>query len=86
MAASRLALRKLCGILFFYVQCFTSLAQEMTCVITYSLEELLEIRAAVTYKNYQHYDQEYNFTEAGPLFALPRAIELIPEAEPKHYR
>jgi hypothetical protein len=46
-------------------------------VITYSWEELLDIRAAVTHQNYQHYDQEYNF---------PGAIELIPEADPKHRR
>ena len=41
---------------------------------------------AVTHQHYQHYDQEYDFPEADPLFAPPRAIELIPEADPKHRR
>ena len=35
---------------------------------------------------HQHYDQEYNFPESDPLFVPPRAIELIPEADPKHLR
>jgi hypothetical protein len=52
-------------------------------VIAYSWEELLDIRVAVTH---QDYDQEYNFSEADPLFAPPRVIELIPEADPKQHR
>ena len=41
----------------------------------------MDIRAAVTH---QHYDQEYNFPKLDPLFLPSRAIELIPEAAPKH--
>lgn len=48
-AAVLLALRKLCNILFFYVLFLTLLAQEMFCVITFSREELLDIRAVVTH-------------------------------------
>jgi hypothetical protein len=58
----------------------------MFCVLTYSREELLDIIVAVTHQNYQHYDQEYDFPRADPLFNLPRAIALIPEADPKHRR
>ena len=35
---------------------------------------------------YQRYDQEYNFPEANPLSEPPKAIELIPEADPKQRR
>jgi hypothetical protein len=58
----------------------TLLAQKWFCVITYSREELLNIRAAVTHQHYQRYDKEYDFPESDPLFAHTRAIELIPEA------
>ena len=58
MAASQLALKHLCSILFVYVLFFPLLAQEWICVITYSREELLDIRAAVTHQNYQHHDQD----------------------------
>ena len=58
----------------------------MFCVITFSREKLLDIRAAVTHQHYQHYDQECDFPESAPLFVPPRAIELIPEAVPKHCR
>jgi hypothetical protein len=44
------------------------------------------IRVAVTHQHYQHYDQEYDFPESDPLFVPPRAIELIPETDPKHCR
>jgi hypothetical protein len=37
-----------------------------------------------THQHYQLYNQEYNFPELDTLFAPPRAIELIPEADPKH--
>jgi L-ascorbate metabolism protein UlaG (beta-lactamase superfamily) len=50
------------------------------------LEELLDIRVVVTHQHYQHYDQEYDFPESDPFFVSPRAIELIPEADPKHRR
>ena len=62
---------------------FTLLAQQLFCVITYSREELLDIREAVTHQNFQHYEKDYDFPGADPLFALTRAIELIPEADPK---
>jgi hypothetical protein len=76
--ASLLVLRKLCSTFFYIV---TLLAQEILSVIKYSREELLDIRATSTY---QHYDQEYDFPEADPLFAPPpRALDLIPEADPK---
>jgi hypothetical protein len=46
---------------------------------TYSREELLDIRATSTY---QHYDQEYDFPEADPLFGLPpRTMDRSPAAE-----
>jgi hypothetical protein len=83
MAALRLALKKLCSILFVYVLFLTILAQELFCVITYSRKELLDIRAAVTHQNFKHYDQDYDFPGVDPLFALPKAIELNPEADPK---
>jgi hypothetical protein len=31
---------------------------------------------------HQYYDQEYDSPESDPLFVPPRAIELIPEADP----
>ena len=54
-------LRKLCSIL-----CIISyiVTPRKSCLITYSREELLDIRAKSTY---QHYDQEYDFPEVDPL-------------------
>ena len=43
------------------------LPQKILGFITYSREELLDIRASSTH---QHYDQEYDFPEAEPLFSL----------------
>lgn len=40
----------------------TLLAQKLFCVITYSREELLNIRETSTYQHNQHYDQEYDFS------------------------
>jgi hypothetical protein len=57
-AASLLALRKLCSI-FFHVLFLTLLGQNFWGVITYSQEELLDIRATRTHQHYHHYDQEY---------------------------
>ena len=56
------------------------LAQKLLSVITYSREELLDIRETSTY---QHHDQEYDFPEADPLFEPPKGFELIPEADLK---
>jgi hypothetical protein len=56
------------------------LAQKILSVITFSREELLDIREMSTY---QHYDQEYDFPKADPSSAPSRAFELIPEANPK---
>ena len=64
----------------FFKLCLTLLAQKILSVITYSREELLDIRATFTY---QHYDQEYNFPIVGPLSTPLRAFELIPEADRK---
>jgi hypothetical protein len=62
----------------------TLLAQKILSVITYSREELLDIKAMSTY---QHYDQEYVFPKANPLFGSPPwTWDLIPEADPKHRR
>jgi hypothetical protein len=62
----------------------TLLAQKILSVITYSREELLDIRATSAY---QHYDQEYDCPETDPLFTSPpRAFDLIPEADPKQRR
>jgi hypothetical protein len=69
-----LVLRKLCSI-FLNVLFLTLLAQKILSVITYSREELLNIRATPTY---QHYDQEYDFPKA-----TPKAFKLFPEADPK---
>jgi hypothetical protein len=81
--ASLLVLTKLSSILFFNVLFLTSLAQKMLSFITYSREEQFDIKATSTY---QHYDQEYDFPEADPLFAPPpRAFDVIPEADPKQH-
>jgi hypothetical protein len=64
MAALVRVSRKLCSISFFYVLFLTLLLQVMLGFITYSREELLDIRAMSTH---QHYDQEYDFPGADPL-------------------
>jgi hypothetical protein len=52
--------------------------------ITYSREELLDIRSTSTHN---HYDQEYDFPEADPLFSPPpRTMDGIPAGEPKQRR
>ena len=52
--------------------------------ITYSREELLNIRAA---SPHHQYDQEYDFREADPVFCLlPRTTEWIPACDPKQRR
>ena len=68
---------------FFYVLFLTLLAQKTLSVITYSREELLDIRETSTYQHNQHYDQEYDFPKGDPLSVPPRAFELIPEPAPK---
>jgi hypothetical protein len=66
---------------FFYVLFLTLLPQEILSLITYSREELLDIRAMSTL---QHYDLEYDFPEADPLFGLPpRTMDWIPTGDPK---
>ena len=68
-------------LLFFNVLFLTLLPQEILSRITYSWDELLDIRVTSTY---QHYDQEYNFPEVDPLFGPPlRTMDLIPVADPK---
>ena len=84
-AAEILDPRQFCSILFFYVFFYTLLGQNVF-VITYSREELLYIRVVVTHQHYQYYDQVYDFPKSDTLFIPPRAIELIPEADPKHRR
>jgi hypothetical protein len=82
-AASLQVLRKLSSIWVFYALLLTVLAQKTLSVITYSREELLDIRETSTYQHNQHYNQEYDFPKADPLSATLRAFELIPEADPK---
>ena len=82
MATSLQVLRKLCSISFFYVLFVTLLSQKILSVITYSREELLDIRETSTY---QHNDQEYDIPKADPLSAPPRVFELIPEVDPKQH-
>ena len=49
--------------------------------ITYSREELLNISAT---SPHHHYDQEYDFPEADPVFCLPpRTMDQIPAGDPK---
>ena len=81
MAASLRVPRKLCSILYFYVLCLTLLLQEILGVITFSQEELKDIRAMSTH---QHYDQECDFPEADPLFGPPtRTMDRITAGDPK---
>jgi hypothetical protein len=66
---------------FFYVVFLTLLPQGILGFITYSRDELLDIRAMSTH---QHYDQEYDFPEAYPLFCPPpRTMDWIPAGDPK---
>ena len=61
---------------FFYVLFLTLVPQVILGFITYSREELLNIRATSTH---HHYDQECNFPEADPVFCLPpRTMDWIP--------
>ena len=70
--------------LVFYVLFLTLLPQVILDFITYSREELLDIRATSTH---QHYDQEYDFPEADPLFfPPPRTIDRISAGDPKQRR
>ena len=58
----------------YFLQCYPSF-------ITYSREELLDIRATSTH---QHYYQEYDFPEADPLFGPPpRTMDRFPAGDPK---
>ena len=69
---------------FFYVLFLTLLPQEILSVIPYNREELLDISATSIY---QHYDQEYDFPEADPLFGPPpRTMDRIPAGDPKQRR
>ena len=69
---------------FFYVLFLTLVPQVILGFITYSREELLNIRATSTH---HHYDQEYDFPdfpEADPVFWLPpRTMDRIPAGDPK---
>ena len=52
--------------------------------ITYSREELLNIRATSTH---HHYNQEYDSPEADPVFCIPpRTMDPIPAGDPKQRR
>jgi hypothetical protein len=84
MAASLRVPRKLCSILFVYMFFLTLVPQVILGFITYSREELLNIRATSTR---HHYDQEYDFPEADPVFGLPpRTMDRIPAGDPKQRR
>ena len=75
MAASLRVPRKLCSFLFFYVLFLTLVPQVILGFITYSREELLNIRSASTH---HQYDQEYVFRNADPVFCLTnRTTERI---------
>jgi hypothetical protein len=67
--------------MFSYVLFLTLLPQEILSLITYSREEILDIRATSTY---QHYDREYEFPDADTLFGPPpRTMDQIPVGTPK---
>jgi hypothetical protein len=81
IVASLRVLRKLCSV-FKNVLFIALLHQEILSLITYSREELLDIKATSIY---HHYDQEYNFPEADTLFGPPpRTMDQILEADPNH--
>lgn len=71
MAASLRVPRKLCSFLFFYVLFLTLVPQVILGFITYSREELLNIRSASTH---HQYDQEYVFRDAAPVFCLTTSV------------
>ena len=60
----------------------TLLAQNFFGVITYSREELLDIRTAVTHQHYQHYDQEYN-SRSGSFVRTPQGNRTDSRGRPK---
>ncbi|XP_070292231.1 perforin-1 isoform X2 [Salvelinus sp. IW2-2015] len=67
MAASLRVPWKICSILFFYVLFLTSVPRVILGFITYSREELLNIRLTSTHhRSYQ----EYDFPETDPVFCL----------------
>ena len=68
-AASQLALRKLQYFVCLCTIFFTELALELFSAITYSWEELLDIRAAVTHQNYQHHE-DYELEQILCLLSL----------------
>ena len=69
---------------FLRVIFFRLVPQVILGFITYSLGELLNIRATSTH---YHYDQEYAFPEADPVFfPPPRTMDRIPAGEPKQHR
>ncbi|CDQ93070.1 unnamed protein product, partial [Oncorhynchus mykiss] len=81
MAASLRVPRKLCSFLFFYGLFLTLVPQVILGFITYSREELLNIRSASTH---HQYDQEYAFRDADPVLCLTnRTTEWIPCSDPK---
>ena len=84
MAASLRVPRKLCSFLYFYVLFLTLVPQVILDFITYSREELLNIRATSTH---HQYDQEYDFPGTDPVFCLsPRTTDWIPACDPKQRR
>ena len=84
MAASLRVPRKLCSMFFFYVLYLTLVPQVILGFITYSREELLDIRATSTH---HHFDQEFDFPEADSLFCPPpRTMDRIPAGKPKQRR
>ena len=82
MAASLRVPRKLCSFFFYVFLTFLTLVPQVILgFITYSREELLNIRLASTH---HQYDQEYDFREADPVFCLStRTTEWIPAGDPK---
>ena len=69
---------------FFTCVFITLVPQVILGSITYSQDELLNIRATSTH---HHYDQEYDFREADPVFCPPpRTMDRIPAGEPKQRR
>ena len=84
MAASLRVPWKICSILFFYVLFLTSVPQVILGFITYSREELLNIRLTSTHhRSYQ----EYDFPETDPVFCLPpNTMDLIPAGDPVRRR
>ena len=66
---------------FFFVLFLPLVPQVILGFITYSREELLDIRVMSTL---QHYDLEYIFPEADPMFGPPpRTMDWIPAGDRK---